>query len=200
MESVNTKLSGVSNCLLTNFLLISEKAIVTYQEEELALDKEREQLELAGKPIPDNLLKPCTTVPPIPVPPVPPSLKEMGGTYTEDYTDQHPLGIPKTSGKQQHLDMSCFHITEGRYFGLKTNFVADPHFVGPNAPGLVGLTLSGGTGLATAARTTDTKPSTSWLPMKSEGFWRVTTASTANGVVRLRSPMTIEKIRIVRMS
>lgn len=119
----------------------------------MALDKEREQLELLGEPIPESLLKPSTIIPPIPEPPEPPSLKELEGFSADSYEDRHPLYLPKSRGQQQivsHLDKSCFHITNGRYFGLRTNQVADPHFVGPNAPGLAGLNLSGGTGLATS--------------------------------------------------
>jgi hypothetical protein len=50
-----------------------------------------------------------------------------------------------------HLDPHCFHITEGRYFGLQSNFTADPNFVGPNAPGISGVNASGGSGLATSS-------------------------------------------------
>jgi hypothetical protein len=66
------------------------------------------------------------------------------------FEGEHPLYFPK--GQKQlveHLDKTCFHVTDGRYFGLLTNSVADPHFIGPNAPGISGINLSGGAGLAT---------------------------------------------------
>lgn len=64
----------------------------------------------------------------------------------------YPFYLPKTGDQTMvaHLDKGCFHIVDGRYFGLYSNYIADPNFVGPNAPGLSGLSLSGGTGLATA--------------------------------------------------
>jgi hypothetical protein len=75
----------------------------------------------------------------------------MGGLDLEKFEGEDPLYFPK--GQKQlveHLDKTCFHVTEGRYFGLLTNSVLDPHFIGPNAPGINGINLSGGAGLATA--------------------------------------------------
>jgi hypothetical protein len=75
----------------------------------------------------------------------------LDGFDPDKFDDQHPLYLPK--GHEQfaaHLDKECFNIVEGRYFALSTNSIADPHFVGPNAPGVTGLNLSVGTGLATA--------------------------------------------------
>ena len=48
-----------------------------------------------------------------------------------------------------HLDPSCLLPTQ-RYFGLLSNSIADPLFVGPCAPGVAGVSYGGGTGLATA--------------------------------------------------
>jgi hypothetical protein len=51
----------------------------------------------------------------------------------------------------RHLDPNCFLPTaEGRYFGLLSNYIADPLFVGPAAVGIRGITSGGGTGLATS--------------------------------------------------
>jgi len=94
---------------------------------------------------------PKVIVPPIPDPPSPPTLKELNLPDYERYKDNHPLYPP--NGKDNfiaHLDEKCFHITEGRYFGLASNWIADPNFVGPNAPGMSGLNASGGSGLATS--------------------------------------------------
>lgn len=126
------------------------------------------------------------TIPPIPEPPEPPRQQDLvappeandnvsrststsvptfyyldnGGTSPDSL---HPIYLP--NGKEDfvaHLDRNCFHITDGRYFGLQTNCIADPNFVGPNAPGLAAVSASGsGGGLATA--TTSTTTSTSGL-------------------------------------
>jgi hypothetical protein len=92
-------------------------------------------------------------IPPIPEPPAPPprlsELKDADKYNTDE--SRHPLYLPK--GKEaylSHLDKDCFHITRGRYFGLSSNSIADPHFVGSSAPGVSGLTVSAGTSLATA--------------------------------------------------
>ncbi len=123
-----------------------------YQEQELLLDQEKERLEMAGKPVPENFTKPIVDIPPIPTPPTPPKLSSIDGFEPEAFEDLHPIYLPKTREQTMvaHLDKACFHIVDGRYFGLSSNYVADPNFVGPNAPGLSGLSISGGTGLATA--------------------------------------------------
>ena len=77
----------------------------------------------------------------------------MNGFDPDAFEDNHPLYPPRPEGGQSlvsHLDKDCFHVVDGRYFGLSSNRIADPNFCGPNAPGLHGLSLSGGTGLATA--------------------------------------------------
>jgi len=129
-----------------------EKAIVAYQEEELRLHKEKDRLEMAGKSVPDNFLTPSIVIPPLPEPPSAPRLRGIDGFDLEAFEDHHPIYLPKTGDLSlvAHLDKACFHVVDGRYFGLSSNSVADPNFVGPNAPGLAGLSLSGGTGLATA--------------------------------------------------
>jgi len=135
-------------------LYASETIIVAYQEKEEALITEKEKAELMGKikPGDDEMsTKPNIVVPDIPRPPTPPRVQELYGWDKEKFVDRHPIYFPK--GQESivaHLDRSCFHIVDGRYFGLQTNQIADPHYVGPNAPGVGGLNLSGGTGLATA--------------------------------------------------
>ncbi len=119
-----------------------ERAIVAFQEAE-----ELEELpsEISAK----------QKIPPIPIPPSPPRLSECT-MDDSDYQkllneDAHPLYIPK--GRERcvaHLDEKCFHITNGRYFGLASNLIADPNFVGPNAPGIAGVSASAGAGLATS--------------------------------------------------
>jgi hypothetical protein len=124
------------------------------------------------------------TVPSIPEPPDPPKLKELLAPSSSAYEDNlletdsrsipsispfyylcpdedgsnHPIYLPK--GKEElvaHLDPKCFHITEGRYFGLQTSMIADPNFVGPSAPGLAsGNTSTGGLATATTSTTTST--------------------------------------------
>jgi hypothetical protein len=69
----------------------------------------------------------------------------------------HPIYIPKDKEVLvAHLDPNCFHITEGRYFALQTNFIADPNFVGSSAPGLTGISNTGALATATTSTTTST--------------------------------------------
>lgn len=101
-----------------------------------------------GKPKVDD--KPKITVPPIPEPPTPPRLADIDGLDLEKFDDHYPLYFPKGSEPLfAHLDKSCFHVTDGRYFGLLTASIADPQFVGPLAPGVTG-NFSQGTALNTA--------------------------------------------------
>jgi hypothetical protein len=119
-----------------------ERAIVASQQAaEKAEDasERHESLASAGKggedpppPAPEPI-----QVPPIPEPPSPPRFSDV-----ENDSKTHET-------LTSHLDPLCF-TAGGRYFGLTTNAIADPNFVGPNAPGIAGLNVSGGTGLATA--------------------------------------------------
>jgi hypothetical protein len=128
-----------------------------------------------------SLMANSVVIPPIPKPPEPPRVQDLVrpkessddrlvadfGVSPYYYLDPdvhdsstHPIYQPK--GKEDlvaHLDKSCFHVTEGRYFGLRSNYVADPHFVGANAPGLAGVTTGGAGGLATSTSSTTTSTS-----------------------------------------
>ena len=106
-------------------------------------------------------------VPPIPRPPDPPKLHEFSITsqFISPYIkigdvsneSSHPYYLPKSREHfVEHLDPNCFHITDGRYFGLETNLIADPNFIGPNAPGLNLTTNTGGLATATTSTTTST--------------------------------------------
>lgn len=98
-----------------------------------------------------EIQKPTTVIPPIPRPPSPPHLSELTMLDKTEFNDAaHPIYLPKSKELVAHLDKDCFHISEGRYFGLSCNRIADPHFVGPVAPGLNGLNLTASNGLATA--------------------------------------------------
>jgi hypothetical protein len=131
-----------------------EKAIIEYQDAVfMALSSRSDD----GSDD-NNGSKPADTsfpkVPAIPDPPNPPKLNELGGLAVELYHDDGNGHICLPKGKEDfvaHLDPNCFHITEGRYFGLATNLVADPTFVGPNAPGIAGMNASGSSGLATSS-------------------------------------------------
>jgi hypothetical protein len=125
-----------------------ERAIIAHQHAEEAMEMSKESTDATGDKPPVNPI----TIPPIPEPPEPPQINEMGGNsnWQEEKfeTKDHPIYFPK--GKESfvtHLDKDCFHISTGRYFGLRTNWIADPNFVGPNAPGMSGLNASGGSGL-----------------------------------------------------
>ena len=137
-----------------------EKAIVASQEAaEQAQDaKERYEEVVANtkrgtEPPPPPPVPEPIVIPPIPEPPTPPRLSELEHFDLDGLMDesQHPIYVPNATKEfTSHLDQSSFHITDGRYFGLVTNGIADPHFVGPNAPGISGLNMSGATGLATS--------------------------------------------------
>jgi hypothetical protein len=76
----------------------------------------------------------------------------LEGFDTDQYDASQggPIYLPKSKKVAAYLDKDCFHIVDGRYFGLTCNSIADPHFVGPNAPGISGLNMSASNGLATA--------------------------------------------------
>jgi hypothetical protein len=127
-----------------------EKAIIKWQADQEALEIVKERAEAMGKTYSGPVVS-RIVIPPIPEPPSPPRLSEMQGMETNvNVNNQHPLYPPK-SNFVGHLDKNAFHITEGRYFGLTCNAIADPHFVGPNCPGISGLNASASTGLATAS-------------------------------------------------
>jgi hypothetical protein len=100
------------------------------------------------------------SIPDIPTPPSPPPTVmgdgendrqlEMNGTDCD--ASVVPMLVPKVDQKLlRHLDQSCFLPTMlGRYLGLLSNHISDPQFCGILAPGIVGNTVGGGTGLATS--------------------------------------------------
>ena len=125
-----------------------ETAIVVLQEEQEALESTEGRVGNS-----------TDSVPPIPEQPEVAALGDLRGiTHNEEIVgseDQqqqsHPLYLPKNKLLVDHLDKRCFHIINGRYFGLSSNAIADPYFFGPSAPGMAGLNLSASTGLATAS-------------------------------------------------
>ncbi|CAJ1946447.1 unnamed protein product [Cylindrotheca closterium] len=129
-----------------------ESAILAYKKEVETLERENpELLEENSNANQETKKKPATVVPPIPRPPSPPHLSDLATVETREFNDTaHPIYLPKSKELLAHLDKDCFHISEGRYFGLSSNVIADPHFVGPVAPGLNGLNLTASNGLATA--------------------------------------------------
>jgi hypothetical protein len=129
-------------------LIGSEQAILAYQKGVEALELESHD---EDNPLEGRSKKLRSAVPPIPRPPSPPQLEHLPALNKDQFDDsQHPLYPPKAKQLVAHLDKDCFHITEGRYFGLTCNSIADPHFVGPSAPGISGLNSTSGNGLATA--------------------------------------------------
>jgi hypothetical protein len=112
-------------------------------------------------PLPQRPDPPRTmSIPDIPNPPSPPPIVvddgendrrlEMKGIDLD--SSLVPMLVPKVDQKLlRHLDQSCFLPTMlGRYLGLLSNHIADPQFCGTLAPGVVGNTVGGGTGLATS--------------------------------------------------
>eukprot|EP00557_Chaetoceros_sp_GSL56_P004974 CAMPEP_0176495564 /NCGR_PEP_ID=MMETSP0200_2-20121128/10723_1 /TAXON_ID=947934 /ORGANISM="Chaetoceros sp., Strain GSL56" /LENGTH=908 /DNA_ID=CAMNT_0017893449 /DNA_START=153 /DNA_END=2879 /DNA_ORIENTATION=- len=87
-------------------------------------------------------------VPPIPSPLVefppilaPPSLSEYlkNDQQLSNYEINPLLSMQESErSRLAHLDPKSFMI-DGRYYGLFTNNIADPQFVGPHAPGISGL-------------------------------------------------------------
>jgi hypothetical protein len=86
-------------------------------------------------------------IPPIPDLPEAPRLTE--NEQDLDLKDKHPFYPPKNDDFVKHLDPNCFHAVEGRYVGLSTNSLSDPHYVGACAVGVQNLSVTAGTGLAT---------------------------------------------------
>jgi hypothetical protein len=153
-----------------------ERAIVALQEAE-ELDESPSHQEMSEK---QKII-----IPPIPTPPSPPHLSEctMDDSDYQDLLneDAYPIYIPKCRERcVAHLDEKCFHITNGRYFGLASNLIADPNFVGPNAPGIAGVSASAGAGLATS--TTGTTATT----LTASSFQTIT-ATDSNLEVRRKS-------------
>eukprot|EP00536_Pseudo-nitzschia_multiseries_P012787 jgi/Psemu1/33159/gm1.33159_g len=126
-----------------------ERDIVLHQEQQETLDADPEE----------NTESSTDPVPPIPPSPLIPEPKELQGiVHIEErfgsrsqQEQSHPLYLPGNQRLVDHLDKRCFHVMSGRYFGLESNAIADPYFVGPSAPGIGGLNLSATTGLATAS-------------------------------------------------
>lgn len=85
-------------------------------------------------PIPTPLID----LPPIPTPPsLPEYLKKEQQLSSMEINPL--LAMPQSKrSRLAHLDPESFLIG-GRYYGLLTNNIADPQFVGPNAPGISGL-------------------------------------------------------------
>eukprot|EP00977_Amphora_coffeiformis_P002741 scaffold521_cov167-Amphora_coffeaeformis.AAC.32 len=138
-----------------------EKAIVTKQEAD-------QEAEFNGTD------PPKITVPPIPVPPEPPRLESVNTSTT---ADKHPLYPPKQANLVKHLDPQMFHITEGRYFGLVSNNVADPNFCGPNALG-----MAAGNALAVASSSSTGTPLTlSSVLFSNHPLASATTAASSTG-------------------
>lgn len=136
-----------------------ERAIVVSQEATHKYEDAQERYEMLAnakrstEPLPPPPVPPePALIPPIPEPVSPPRLSEMEGFQSDGLDDsKHPIYLPKTHEKfTAHLDPACFEITDGRYFNIMTNSIADPNFVGPSAPGIAGLTVAGGSSLATA--------------------------------------------------
>ena len=136
-----------------------ERAIIVNQEANQKFEdaKDRYNLLSSAKRHTEELPPPPVRPVPIPVPPIPepvtpPRISELNGEEFKDIDDsRHPIYLPKThENLTAHLDPACFDITNGRYFGAYSNAIADPNFVGPNAPGISGLNFAGGSGLATA--------------------------------------------------
>lgn len=154
-------------------IVISQEAKQKYQDAqdryELLSSAKRNTEELPPPPVRPE----PTLIPPIPEPISPPRITEMEGEEYKNVLDdsKHPIYLPKTHEQfTSHLDPACFDITNGRYFGALTNSIADPNFVGPNAPGLAtAYNFAGGSGLATAYTGSTSGGSAAFLTSASAG-------------------------------
>jgi hypothetical protein len=108
------------------------------------MDREAAIVDAQEAELEDN---PPIPIPPIPEPPSPPMLKE--NQQGLDLKNQHPYYPPNNEAFVKHLDPNCFNSRDGRYLGLSSNSLADPHFVGAHAVGIQNLSVTAGTGLAT---------------------------------------------------
>jgi hypothetical protein len=128
-----------------------EAAIVAHQEDVL-------EGEASGRE------ETTATIPPIP--PLPPApLLPAAVCQEAGLADQYPLYPPKEASLVAHLDPHAFHLTEGRYFGLTSNHVKDPNFVGPHAPGSTSFA-----GLATSSSSSTAAFSSTPLTLSSVLF------------------------------
>lgn len=130
---------------------LREQAIVDLQ----LIEEKQKSNDGAQSSANEEVAKP--TVPAIPDEPPAPSLTDIGcsAELLSRLENRHPYYPPK-GGFVDHLDPNAFHITQGRYFGLTSNHMIDPNFVGPNAPGIAGLQFSAG--LATSSNATSANP------------------------------------------
>jgi len=95
---------------------------------------------------------PLVEIPNLPIPPTPLSEKNLNkASATDMHKENNSIHRDEKAVVKHlvaHLDPESFE-KHGRYYGLLSNAIADPQFVGPNAPGISGANASGGTGLAT---------------------------------------------------
>jgi hypothetical protein len=98
---------------------------------------EHDNAPYCSQPVPPTP-SPLVELPPIPIPPS--LLDHLKKEQQLSNLDINPLqSMPETKrALLAHLDPESF-IIGGRYYGLLTNNIADPQFVGPNAPGISGL-------------------------------------------------------------
>lgn len=154
-------------------IVVNQEAKQNYEDAQdrysmlLASAKRNTEVELTPPPVRPEVIP----IPPIPEPVSPPRISEMEGEEIKGIDEsRHPIYLPQTHEKfTSHLDPACFDITNGRYFGAFTNSIADPNFVGPNAPGITGLNLAGGSGLATAYTGSTSGGSAAFLTSTSAG-------------------------------
>lgn len=118
---------------------------------------------MPARPLPPGPAR-IVSIPNIPSPPSLPLVIEMehDNDYDETYEQVKDASNDKATTMMRvpklnrsllgHLDPSCFlpSLSGGQYFGLLSNHIADPQFVGIFAPGIAGNTCGGGTGLATS--------------------------------------------------
>ena len=112
---------------------------------ELVMEREAAIIEAQEAELEDRQFN---EIPPIPDPPNPPVLEE--NQQGLDMKNMHPFYPPTNDAFIKHLDPNSFISSEGRYLGLSSNSIADPHFVGAHAVGIQNLSsVTAGTGLAT---------------------------------------------------
>jgi hypothetical protein len=138
----------------------------TYEDEKDRYEiKEKNGDVLSGEPPEEPKMLPLLAIPPIPLPPElspPDEVKDiaLNGINESSQVNNEKATSGKTSSLSclpenkkyltAHLDPDFFLLPSGRYYGLRSNDISDPQFVGPNAPGIGGISNSNHTGLATS--------------------------------------------------
>jgi hypothetical protein len=116
----------------TSEVAYREQCIIQSQQAAKQRRKKRENVEGQDPSGTANSAKEpaMVAIPPVPRQPKPPSVMDTSGMAYQPVPQEHLM---------KHLDSHMYEPTTSRYHGLLSSAIADPQYVGPNAPGLLGL-------------------------------------------------------------